>query len=169
MVSFVGYHGTDERGASLINLEGFQDSPSDSWLGPGVYFFESQGVFDGLKAAEWWASTYKKYSNWVILKAGIVTASVLDMFGSEADRIAFRNITRRFLKKHLDSGGKEQDFNLKPVFMFLSRKFEVIRCLVDASRIDAFQNYIVGYPQIQLCVTKSQCINAVEKVKSGAN
>jgi hypothetical protein len=39
-----------------------------------------------------------------------------------------------------------------------SRKVEVIRSLVDAARLDRFTNFIVGYPQIQICVTKSNCI-----------
>jgi hypothetical protein len=168
MPNFIGYHGTDEYGAVMIDKEGFQDSPSNSWLGPGVYFFESQEGFDGLKDAEWWVSTYKKLENWVILKVDIFSDSVLDMFGSREDRSAFRKVKEHFLKKHLAVGGDEESFNLRPVFMFFSRKVEVIRCLVDAARLDKFINYVVGYPQLQLCVTKSHCIHnvMVEKTRS---
>jgi len=58
----------------------------------------------------------------------------------------------------LESNGKEEDFMLKTVFLYLSRKVEVIRSLVDAARLDKFTNFVVGYPQIQICVVNSRCI-----------
>jgi hypothetical protein len=33
---FTGYHGTNEYGATQIDQNGFEDSPSDSWLDPGI-------------------------------------------------------------------------------------------------------------------------------------
>jgi len=167
MLVFTGYHGTDEYGERQICEDGFHDSPAESWLGPGVYFFESQSGFNGMEAAEWWVSVCKKYPRWVILRASIVANKVFDTFGSSGDRMAFRRIKQGFLKKHIESGGREDEFNLKPVFLFLNRKFEVIRCLVDAARLDKFVNYIVGYPQIQICVTKSGCIRDIRREKTG--
>jgi hypothetical protein len=165
---FTGYHGTDEYGERKIRENGFQDSPAEGWLGPGIYFFESQPGFDGLEAAEWWVTVYKKYPHWVILKVKIVADKIFDMFRSKKDRMDFGRLKQGFLKKHIEAGGKEYDFNLKPVFQFLNRKFEVIICLVDAARLDKFVNYVVGNPQIQICVTKSECIIEVctEKVWS---
>ena len=68
MAVFHGYHGTDEYGASLIKKYGFQDSSADCWLGPGIYFFETQSHFDGLEAARWWVKSHKKFQKWVIFK-----------------------------------------------------------------------------------------------------
>jgi hypothetical protein len=124
-------------------------------------------VFNGLEAAEWWVKTYKKYPRWVILRSEIRADSVLDLFGSKDDRTKFGRIKQNFLKKHLESGGKENDFDIKTVFMAIGRKVEVIRCLVDASRLDKFVNFVVGYPQIQICVTKSGCITDTQKEIEG--
>lgn len=166
MAVFMGYHGTNEYGERRIDESGFQDSSIESWLGPGVYFFESQSGFDGLEAAEWWVTVYKKYPHWVILKVKIVADKVFDMFGSKEDRLRFGRLKQKLLMKHIENGGKESDFDLKPVFLFLNRQVEVIRCLVDAARIDKFVNYVVGYPQIQICVTRSQCITSVCREKA---
>ena len=157
-MKFVGFHGTDAYSASLIVRDGFQDSPAESWLGPGVYFFETHSFFDGYEAAKWWAKTYKKNQRWAILEAEINSDKVLDLFESIEDRKQFNRFKQNFLKKHLESGGKEEDFKLKVVFLYLLRKFEVIRSLIDAARLDKFANFIVGYPQIQICVTNSRCI-----------
>jgi hypothetical protein len=166
MAVFIGYHGTDEVRERKIKECGFQESPAESWLGRGIYFFESQDGFDGVDAAEWWVTVYKKYPNWVILRVRIESEKVFDMFGSKHDRKAFGRIKRELLKKHIESGGKEGDFNTKPVFLYLSRKFDVIRCLVDAARLDKFVNYVVGYPQIQICVTNSGCITDIHREKA---
>ena len=88
------------------------------------------------------------------------------MFGSKKDRMDFVRIKQRLLRKHIDSGGEEDNFSLNPVFLFLNRKFEVIRCLVDAARLDKFTNYVVGNPQIQICVTKSGCITDIHREKT---
>ena len=162
-----GYHGTDVHGASLIERYGFQDSSAESWLGPGIYFFETQPNFDGLEAARWWVTTYKKYRNWVILKAEINSTKILDLFASKEDRAKFNRVKNELLKKHLESGGDERDFNLKEVFLLFGRKVEVIRSLVDASRLDKFNNFIVGYPQIQICVTRSSCIGNLLREEEG--
>jgi len=157
-LKFTGFHGTDVQGADNIEKYGFDDSSPESWLGPGIYFFETHPNMDGLKAAKWWVKTYKKYQEWVIIEAEIESDKVLDIFGSIEDRKKFESIKLKFKEKHINSGGNEQDFELKTVFLFFSRKVEVIRSLVDAARLDKFANFIVGYPQVQLCVTKSSCI-----------
>lgn len=157
-MQFIGFHGTDVRGANQIEREGFHDSSAESWLGPGIYFFETQSNFNGLDAARWWVKRYKKYLEWVILEAEINSDKVLDLFGNNEDRIRFGQIKQNLLKKHLESNGKEEDFMLKTVFLYLSKKVEVIRSLVDAARLDKFTNFVVGYPQIQICVLKSSCI-----------
>jgi hypothetical protein len=166
MKIFTGYHGTDEYGATRIDQNGFEDSPSDSWLGPGIYFFETQAGFDGQEAAEWWATKIKNHQKWVILESEIGSDSVFDLFGSREDRYFFGKLKHGFLKKHVESGGTERAFNLKPVFLFISKKFEVIRGLVDAARLDKFVNFVVGYPQIQICVTRSRCIHHTHTVKT---
>jgi hypothetical protein len=166
MTEFIGYHATDAYGARKTEEEGFRDSPSDSWLGPGVYFFESRlPEFDGMKAAEWWGKSYKRYKDLIILGAKIESDSVFDLFESETDRQRFGKLKRKFLEKHCSENRIEQDFNINVVFLFLGKKYEVIRCLVDASRVDQFRNYVVGYPQIQLCVVKNQCIGKPVKVQ----
>jgi len=157
-LQFIGFHGTDVRGANQIEREGFHDSSAESWLGPGIYFFETQPNFDGLEAARWWVKTYKKYPKWVILEAEINSDKVLDLFGNNEDRRKFGQFKQKLLEKHLESNGKEEDFKLKTVFLYLSRKVEVIRSLVDAARLDKFTNFVVGYPQIQICVVNSGCI-----------
>jgi hypothetical protein len=157
-LQFFGFHGTDAQGARHIEKDGFLDSPAESWLGPGVYFFEKQIHFDGLEAARWWVKTYKKYPDWVILEAEINSDKVLDLLGNDKDREKFKQVKLKFLEKHRKSSGKEEDFELKIVFLAFSRKVEVIRSLVDAARLDKFTNFVVGYPQIQICVTKSSCI-----------
>ncbi|MDR2134357.1 MAG: hypothetical protein LBP27_04550, partial [Treponema sp.] len=115
----------------------------------------------------WWVKTCKKYQKWVILEAEVCSDTILDLFGSKADRARFGCIKQRLLAKHLESGGKESDFTLKPVFLVFNRKVEVIRALVDAARLDKFVNFIVGYPQIQICVTKSSCIGSPKRVSEG--
>ena len=165
MPIFTGYHGTDEYSARQIEKNGFQDSPPQSWLGPGVYFFETQPNIDGYEAAEWWVKTCKKYQKWVILKAEIKAERILDLFGSRDDRAKFGTVKRKLLEKHLEAGRGESDFTLKTVFMAFNRKVEVIRGLVDAARLDKFVNFIVGYPQIQICVTNSSCIGNPERVE----
>jgi hypothetical protein len=167
MTVLSGYHGTSVHSASQIEKYGFQDSSAESWLGPGVYFFETQPNLDGKEAAEWWVKTCKRYSEWVILEAEIRSDAILDLFGSKNDRVKFGHIKRKFLEKHLEAGGKESDFTLKTVFLAINRKVEVIRALVDAARLDKFVNFIVGYPQIQICVTKSNCINNPKRVNEG--
>ena len=157
-MKFIGFHGTDARGANYIDKNGFQDSPAESWLGPGIYFFETQPFFDGYEATKWWVNVYKKYPKWVIFEAEINSNKVLDLFGSAEDRKKFKQVKQKFLERHLKASGNEEDFMLKTVFLFLARKVEVIRSLVDAARLDKFTNFIVGYPQIQICVTKSSCI-----------
>ena len=164
---FIGFHGTDVQGAYLIQRDGFQDSPADSWLGSGIYFFETQPNFDGLEAARWWVRTYKRYREWVILEADINSDKVLDLFGNANDKIMFGRIKKKMFAKHLAVGGKSEGFDIKTVFLYLSRKVEVIRSLVDAARLDEFPNYIVGYPQIQICVTKSSCIGNPTKKEEG--
>jgi hypothetical protein len=166
MPIFTGYHGTDEHSASRIEQYGFEDSPPDSWLGPGIYFFDSQPGFNGLEDAKWWVISYKKYQNWVILKAEIKSDSVFDIFGDPQDRSDFGRLKQQLLKKHLESGGTKSDFNLKPLFLTLNGQFEVIRCLVDAARLDEFVNFVVGYPQIQICVTKSRCISKYMQIEA---
>ena len=157
-MQFVGFHGTDVRGARQIESDGFHDSSAESWLGPGIYFFETQSAFDGLEAARWWVTTYKRYPEWVILEAEINSMKVMDLFGNSEDRKKFGVVKQRLLKKHLESNGNEENFELKTVFLLLSRKLEVIRSLVDAARLNKFTNFVVGNPQIQICVTKSSCI-----------
>lgn len=157
-MKFIGFHGTDAHNLSYIVRDGFQDSPAESWLGPGIYFFETHSFFDGYEAAKWWVNVYKKYPRWAILEAEINSEKVFDLFGSVEDRQKFKQFKQKVLKKHLESGGKEEEFKLKAVFLLLSRKVEVIRSLVDAARLDKFANFIVGYPQIQICVTRSSCI-----------
>jgi len=157
-LQFIGFHGTDVRGANQIERYGFHDSSAESWLGPGIYFFETQPNFNGLEAVKWWVKTYKKYPEWVILEAEINSDKVLDLFGNIEDRRKFGQFKQKFLEKHLESKGKEEDFKLKTVFLHLLRKVEVIRSLVDAARLDKFTNFVVGYPQIQICVMKSSCI-----------
>jgi hypothetical protein len=157
-MKFTGFHGTDIQGLSHIERFGFDDSPAESWLGPGIYFFETQQNIDGLEAAKWWVNTIKKYHEWVILEAEIESDNVLDLFGNKDDRKKFNQVKQKLLEKHLNSNVNEKEFELKTVFLIFSRKVEVIRSLVDAARLDKFTNFIVGYPQVQLCVTKSSCV-----------
>ena len=167
MAVFHGYHGTDENSASLIKKDGFRDSSAGCWLGPGIYFFETQPPFNGLEAARWWVKNCKKLKKWVIFEVEINSTNVLDLFASSEDRDKFSRIKQGFLKKHRESGGEEEDFSLKGVFLIFSRKVDVIRALVDAARLDKFANFIVGYPQIQICVTKSSCIGTLIQEEQG--
>jgi hypothetical protein len=167
MVTFIGYHGTNKFGAKQIEKNGFRDSSAESWLGPGVYFFETQPPFDGYESAEWWVKTCKKYPDWVILKTEIKADCVLDLFGSKEDMAKFVWVKKTLLEKHLEAGGRESDFSLKTVFMVFNRKVEAIRCLVDAARLDKFANFMVGYPQVQICVTESSCIGNSTQVGEG--
>ncbi len=167
MASYIGYHGTDAFGAKQIEEYGFQDSSPDCWLGPGIYFFESQPSIDGVEAAEWWVKNFKRYSQWVILETNICPSNVLDLFGSKTDRIKFDKVKQALLKKHLEAGKREIDFDVNVAFLLFTRKVDMIRSLVDGARLDRFTNFVVGYPQIQLCVTKSQCIGTPKRIKEG--
>lgn len=167
MAVFYGYHGTDEYGASLIERDGFQDSSADSWLGPGIYFFETQSPFDGLEAAKWWVKNCKKFQKWIIFGVEINSTNVLDLYASSEDRAKFLRVKQRLLDKHIESGGKEENFRLKEVFLLFSRTVEVIRGLVDAARLDKFAGFVVGYPQIQICVAKSSCIGTTIREEQG--
>jgi hypothetical protein len=160
MAVFTGYHGTNEY-AELKIMEGGFRASSEGWLGQGVYFFESKPGFDGLDDAKWWATVYKKYHDWVILKVRIESEKVFDMFGSKKDRAYFDQIKKRLLDKHISAGKEERDFNLKPVFLVIGKNIEVIRGLINAARPDEFVNHVVGKPQIQICVTKSGCITDI--------
>ena len=121
-----------------------------------------------MKEAEWWVTVCKKYASWVILGASIASDKVFDILGSEEDRRAFGRIMRKLRKKHLAAGEPEEKFNPNPAFLTLHGKYEVIRCLVDAARQYNFPNYVIGHPQIQICVTNPECISGIHREKEGA-
>lgn len=153
-MEFIGYHGTDAQSANLIDAEGFSDSSESAWLGAGVYFFEEQNcIFNGFNDAKWWVNSVKKYHYWVIFKARIISSKVFDLVSNRSDRYKYQEICKHLLAKHLEAGKDSADFSCHDVILQVRRKVEVIRCIVDASKIDAEINaYIVGQPQIQLCV-----------------
>lgn len=156
-MEFIGYHGTDAQSANLIDAEGFSDSPESAWLGAGVYFFEEQeGVFNGVDDAKWWVSSVKKYKYWVIYRAQLLSSKVFDLVSSKDDRYKYQEIFNHLLVKHLEAGKDSADFSCHDVILQVRRKVEVIRCIVDASKIDdKIRTYIVGQPQIQLCVCRN--------------
>ena len=159
-MEFIGCHGTDAQKANRIEAEGFSDSPESAWLGAGVYFFEEYPpVFNGLQDAEWWVTTVKKYKCWKIFKATIDSSNVLDLVTNQDDRDKYELIGKHLLKKHCEAGNRKEDFSCHDIILQARRKVEVIRCVVDASKMDAeINSYIVGRPQIQLCVYRNSGI-----------
>ena len=159
-MKFIGYHGTDANSANSIDSEGFSDSPESAWSGAGVYFFEEQeGVFNGFEDAKWWVNSVKKYRYWVIFKAQIISSKVLDLVSNKQDQNMYQQIYKKKKKKHLEAGKKRADFSCHDVILQARRKVEVIRCVVDASKMAAeINSYIVGQPQIQLCVCRNNGI-----------
>lgn len=159
-MKFTGYHGSDAQSANSIDNEGFSDSPESAWLGAGVYFFEDYPpVFTGLQDAEWWVTCVKKYPYWVIFQAEIDSTKVFDLVSNNEDRNKYERIGKHLLAKHCEAGKNKEDFSCHDIIVQLRRKVEVIRCVIDASKMDAdINSYIVGRPQIQLCVCKNSGI-----------
>lgn len=156
-MKFIGYHGTDAESANKIENEGFEDSAEGAWLGAGIYFFEDlPPFFRGEDLALWWVKEYKNFNYWVIYKAEIESENVLDLVENKNDQFRYRKLWDILLKKHLEAGHPVEDFSCHDVILQLRRKVEVIRCMVDASKPTAKLNsYIVGHPQIQLCVYRN--------------
>ena len=156
-MQFIGYHGTDARSANSIDNEGFADSSESAWLGAGVYFFEELSpAFNGLRDAEWWVTSVKHYPYWVIYKASIESSNVFDLVSNKHDRDKYEQIGRHLLEKHCKSGKRKEDFSCHDIILQVRKKVEVIRCIIDASKLDAeINSYIIGQPQIQLCVYRN--------------
>ena len=156
-MKFIGYHGTDANSANSIDSEGFSDSPESAWLGAGVYFFEDcPPVSKGLQNAEWWVTSVKHYHCWVIYEASIESSNVFDLVSNKNDRDKYEQIGRHLFEKHCEAGKRKEDFSCHDIILQVRRKVEVIRCIVDASKLDAeIESYIIGRPQIQLCVFRN--------------
>lgn len=121
-----------------------------------IFFEECPPIFDGLQDAEWWVTMVKKYKYWGIYKATIDSSNVLDLVNNPDDKNKYEQIGKHLLDKHCKAGKKKEDFSCHDIILQLRKKVEVIRCVVDASKMDAeIQSYIVGRPQIQLCVYKN--------------
>ncbi len=158
-----GFHGTDMEGAIGIERNGFDDSPSDAWLGPGVYFFEDlQPAYNGEKEALWWVKQYKKYPHWVIYHSRIVvdTTNVFDMLCNDEHIATFGRLRDLAIKHFQDAGNNISDFKIASVFLRIGRVYEVIRCPVNGAKEKTdYKDYIIYRPQLQLCVRKTLCID----------
>lgn len=168
-MEFIGYHGTNAQNANSIDTDWFSDSSESEWLGAGVYFFEEYPpVFNGFQDAEWWVTSVKKYPYWVIYKANIKSSNVLDLVSNQSDRNKYEAIGKRLFAKHCQAGKRKEDFSCHDIILQVSRKVDVIRCIVDASKMNSkINSYIVGRPQIQLCVCRNSetVINNCVRVK----
>lgn len=153
----VGYHGTNKQRTLLIDKQGFSDSNEDSWLGAGVYFFgDLSPSFSGLTEAKWWVTDVKKFDYWVIYKAGIESDNVFDLVEDQISKSQYKKLWKILLKKHIDAGIDPKDFSCHDVIVQARKKVEVIRCFVDAMKpVGEFNSYIIGHPQIQICVYKN--------------
>ena len=155
MKKFVGYHGTNKKLAIEIDKCFFIDSDPDAWLGAGVYFYEDiDGLFDGKQLAINWAVVVKKYNEYVIYQADIISDKVFDMITNKNLQNKFMELKDELLKKHIQSGKSAEEFSDCDVYRHITRFFEVIRVMVDGKKYEKNfpQTYTNILPQIQLCV-----------------
>lgn len=159
-MQFEGYHGTTIKNANNILKYGYKVSGKDSWLGSGVYFFETYFICDGYEEAKSWIKIVKKKShNWAVLKSMLETDKYIDLVENKSHRRIFDKVKAALLEKHQELEKDPLEFSDRIIFANLAKSnIELIRALVDGSRYQGYYSYTVGRPQIQICVKKKNVI-----------
>ncbi|MHB9949476.1 hypothetical protein CF055_10435 [Clostridium botulinum] len=75
IVKFTGYHGTDNSGAqSILRYKKYKASNKENeWLGTGIYFFIDENEKVAIENAYKWATNYKKFRFYSVLKTIVNT------------------------------------------------------------------------------------------------
>ena len=163
-----GYHGTSEEFYEKILNNGYLKSGDNEWFGSGVYFFgDCMPITSGAKEAEWWVRT-RRYSRWVILSSIIESEKYLDIAFCSEHRRLYEQIKTELIRKHRQYGKRTKDFQLRSVFIMLSKKdVDFIRAGVDAQRRPDYNCYVIGRYQIQICVKNIGCIKSTSLKRKG--
>lgn len=160
MVILVGYHGTEEGNYNSIKENGLKESAEEgSWLGKGVYFFESKDDYaDGKQEAFDWARFCKKAEKCLVIEANISVPQdqCLDLCNLKTRRFFNQIIKEAKRKKCKDR------FSYLTIFNYLEEvfpdKFKVIRVYAYGTKIEDPIINIVLRPQIQTCVKDTKMI-----------
>ena len=172
-MELVGYHGTSYEASRNIVENGYVFSKEKEWLGTGIYFFKDcmSPYCSGFEEAKCWAKFVKKYNNWVVFKAKIVSEEILDLVDNVEHRIILDRIIETAKKKHKASSRRKEPFEDYMVFKEMDSneetKVEVVICLVDAGNI-GYKSKIVRRPQVQVCV-KSHDVIVENKIAGEMN
>ena len=162
-MKIIGYHGTSYDASKNIIEKGYIFSKENEWLGAGIYFFKdsSSPACSGFNEAKCWARFVKKYNNWVVFKATIVSEEILDLVDNVEHRKILDKIIESAQKKHKVSSRSKEPFQDYMVFKEMDSndetKVDVIICMVDACDV-GYKSKIVRRPQIQVCVKNEKVI-----------
>jgi hypothetical protein len=179
MITFEGYHGTDNAHVRDILDSGFKPSIGDThWLGDGTYFFLKGKSDQPEVQAEQWACVTawnkdiraNKYERYSVLKADITVkeANLLDLTEPSGLEI-FEYIKHKIMAKSprtkmidgylINFGRNELGLNLDVV------KGDVPIKLTKEDRVSWFQSRI---PNATICaVFNPNCISNIENIKTG--
>lgn len=166
MLKCVGYHGTALSNVENIKAKGYNVSHKKSWFGSGVYFFSSfAGITNGEKEAKHWMVFVNKENSWAIFRAQIETDKFIDLLQNEDDRIAYEEIRKELINRHLESGRDAGEFKDRMVFIEMEKVgVDVVRALVDPNK-KSYLSYVVSRPQVQVCVKNLDAIKKNELIK----
>ena len=161
-MEFIGYHGTSLQNGEIIVSDGFRASVENGWFGPGIYFFEDLPAlgFFGRIEAKGWAIAVKKFENWCVIKAVIITDKVVDLL-DEKQRKVYAAIRQKLFEKHQVAGLDLKSFDEFTIYAAMSEQkgAEIIRGLVNADAMTkSYWTYSIRRPQVQLCVTAPDVI-----------
>jgi len=180
IVNIIGYHGTDGDSIEKIDIEGFRflNIKPESWVGDGVYFFQSakEMEINGFKEAENWAKRKVKHSHgsWAVFEAHIKSQKVFDSFGKEEHRKLFESIKFELIKMKKEMENIGNQIKIKPwkdfyVYQQIESEkfFEVFRILAEGRNKNSYSSYTIERPQIIICVKEIKCIDKYNCVKRG--
>jgi hypothetical protein len=161
----IGYHGTSRECAQKIIRDNFIDSGSIGWLGTGVYFFEESYLTKGPEEALSWATNVRKKDDPVVLMAEIEMEDqncIIDLIENVDHRLLYQSCQKRATKRIVQKVGT-RSFNDSVVFELIDKtqRPKIIRALVDGSRENRQNSYIVGRPQIMICVKDVKVIKDI--------
>jgi hypothetical protein len=179
MITFEGYHGTDNAHVRDILDSGFKPSIGDThWLGDGTYFFLKGKSDQPEVQAEQWACVTawnkdihaNKYEHYSVLKAQIsvedsnlldlTEPSGLEIFEYIKSKILAKSSRIKMIDGYLINFGRNE----------LKLKLDVVKGdvpikLTKADRVSWFQSRI---PNATICaVFNPNCISNIENIKTG--
>jgi hypothetical protein len=116
---------------------------------------------DGFTEAKSWVINVKKYPKWAIFESTIkiISEKFLDLVENIDHKRNFEKVRNKILQIYDDQRKPRNTLRDYIVFRYIEEQsdFDFIRALVDAGRQE-YSSFIVGRPQIQICVKQKMCI-----------